>query len=312
MTMTPLRANLAETRPAVTPAGGRRRMRRRRVPWWFLLPGLVIFVVIAVIPTFIGVYFSFTDATTGLAGDFIGLENYFSIFSNETAFPALLRTVLLTLIVTILQNVIGLALALALNSQIKSRHFLRVLFFLPFVLAPLVTGYIWQLMLANDGAINSVLRAAGLGEVAQSWLSQPTTAFLAIVIAMVWQYTGSTMVIYLAGLQSVPHEVIEAAALDGASGFRMFWSVVRPFLAPAITVNFTLTVIGGLRVYDQVVALTGGGPAGTTETISTLIVKYAFTFGEFGYGSALAVLLTIFVLFAAGLQYLGLRKQAQA
>lgn len=311
MTMTPIRADTVEVKPTA-PTASRRKAIRRRVPWWFLVPGLLVFVTVAVIPTLIGIYFSFTDATVGLAGNFVGLENYVSIFGNEIAFPALLRTILLTVIVTILQNVLGLALALALNSQIKSRHFLRVLFFLPFVLAPLVTGYIWQLMLANDGAINSVLRAVGLGEAAQSWLSQPSTAFLAIIIAMVWQYTGSTMVIYLAGLQSVPQEVVEAAALDGASGFRMFWSVVRPFLAPAITVNFTLTLIGGLRVYDQVVALTAGGPAGTTETISTLIVKYAFTFGEFGYGSALAVLLTIFVLIAAGLQYLGLQKQAQA
>ncbi|MET2011210.1 sugar ABC transporter permease [Microbacterium chocolatum] len=290
----------------------RRRGRRAAAPLWFLFPALAIFGAIVLVPSVIGASYSFTDATSGFGGAFIGLENYQEIFSDPSTLGPLWQTLVMAFGVMVLQNVLGLAIAVALNSRIKSRNFLRVLFFMPFVISPLVAGYLWKYLLAPDGAVNQFLKAIGLGSLAQPWLGQPDLALGSLIIAVVWQFTGSSMVIYLAGLQGVPAEVLEAASLDGAGGWRRFWNIVRPFLYPAIMVNFTLSLISGLRLYDQIVAMTGGGPGGSTDSISTVIYRYAFEFGQFGYGSALALILTVLIIVLSSLQYTGLRKQARA
>jgi raffinose/stachyose/melibiose transport system permease protein len=132
------------------------------------------------------------------------------------------------------------------------------------------------------------------------------------VLVVVWQFAGYSMVIFLAGLQSIPREIYEAAALDGTGPFRRFWYVVRPLLAPAITINLMLSIIGGIKLFDQVYALTGGGPGHATDTISTLIYKDAFTLGEFGYSIALAVVLTIIVAIASASQYAVLSRNERA
>ncbi len=285
------------------------RRTRSTAPLWFLVPGLVIYAGIVLVPSIMGASLSFTDATVGTDGAFVGLDNYLAIFRDDATTAPLVQTLIMAVAITVLQNLIGLLLALALNSAIRSRHYLRVVFFAPFVISPLVAGFLWKYILAPDGPLNQALGAVGLGSLEQPWLGDPGLAMVSLVGIVVWQFTGSTMVIYLAGLQSVPREVLEAAALDGATGFRRFWSVVRPFLAPAITVNLTLSLIGGLRLYDQILAMTNGGPGGATDSLSTVIYRIAFQFGEFGYGAALAVVLTIFVIVLSGLQYLGLRKQ---
>lgn len=297
---------------SVALAPQRRRRRRQRVPLWFILPGLVIYTAIVLVPSIIGASYSFTDATSGFGGEFIGLQNFVDIFSDAATLGPVWQTLIMAAGVMALQNLLGLVIALALNTQIKSRNLLRVLFFMPFVISPLVSGYVWKYLLAPDGAVNELLRSVGLDSLAQPWLGDPTLALWSLIIAVVWQFMGSSMVIYLAGLQSVPPEVLEAAALDGAGGFRRFWNVVRPFLYPAITVNFTLSLISGLRLYDQIVAMTNGGPGGSTDSISTVIYRTAFQFGQFGYGSALAVVLTVLIIVLSSIQYSGLRKQAQA
>lgn len=290
----------------------KRRRTRSRVPLWFLLPGLLIYGGIVLVPSIIGASYSFTDASSGFGGNFIGFQNFIAIFSDTATLGPLWQTLVMAFGVMVLQNVLGLAIAVALNSRIKSRNVLRVLFFMPFVISPLVAGYLWKYLLAPDGAVNQFLQAAGLGSLAQPWLGQPTLALWSLIIAVVWQFTGSSMVIYLAGLQSVPPEILEAAALDGAGGARRFWNVVRPFLFPALTVNLTLSLISGLRLYDQIIAMTNGGPGGSTDSISTVIYRTAFQFGQFGYGSALALVLTVLIIALSTLQYSALRKQAQA
>ena len=178
---------------------------------------------------------------------------------------------------------------------------LRVLLFAPAVITPIVTAYLWRNLLSPDGAVNSLLGAVGLDAWRQDWLGDPDLALWSVVGVIVWQFAGYSMVIFLAGLQSVPREIYEAAAIDGAGAVRRFWSVVRPLLAPAFTVNLMLSIIGGIKLFDQVYALTGGGPGHATDTLSTLIYKDAFTLGEFGYSIALAVVLTIIVaVFSAG------------
>ncbi len=303
----------ALTTPTARPAQRQRTARRpgrRGAPLWFLVPGLIIYAAIVLGPSIAGARLSFTDAAVGTTGSFVGIDNYLDILSDTSTLAPLAQTLVMAVGITILQNLLGLLLALALNSAIKTRNLLRVVFFAPFVISPLVAGFLWKYLLAPEGPVNGLLGAIGLESLQRPWLGEPRLALASLIAVVVWQFTGSTMVIYLAGLQSVPNEVHEAAAIDGAQGFRRFWSVTRAFLAPAITVNLTLSLIGGLRLYDQIVAMTNGGPGGATDSLSTVIYRIAFQFGEFGYGGALAVVLTVFVMVLSGAQYLGLRKQA--
>jgi raffinose/stachyose/melibiose transport system permease protein len=189
---------------------------------------------------------------------------------------------------------------------------LRVFLFAPAVVTPIVTAYLWRNLLGPDGAVNSLLAAVGLGSWQQDWLGDPQLALWSIVAVIVWQFSGYSMVIFLAGLQSVPQEIFEAAAMDGAGPARRFWSVTRPLLAPAFTVNLMLSIIGGIKLFDQVYALTGGGPGHATDTLSTLIYKDAFTLGEFGYSIALAVVLTAIVATVSTGQYVVLARNERA
>lgn len=283
------------------------RVARRagvNVPWWFLAPAVAIYLFIVVMPSFRGGFFSFTD-WNGLGEDwaFVGFQNFVDVFSDRAARAALLNTVILAVVATVVQNAIGLALALGLNSMVKSRYVLRVIFFAPVVLTPLVAGYVWSYLLSPSGAVNEGLRAVGLGAFAQDWLGNPQFALGSIIVAIVWQFSGYSMVIFLAGLQAIPEEIIEASIIDGAGAWRRFWSVIFPLLNGAVVINVMLSLIGGLKQFDQVVAMTGGGPGTATETISTLIYKNAFALGEYPFSVALAVVMTVLIAGLAAVQY---------
>jgi raffinose/stachyose/melibiose transport system permease protein len=291
------------------------RAYRRRVapPWWFALPAILFFAFVVLVPSARGLYYAFTD-WDGLDPEFafIGRRNFTDMLSDADALQAIWHTILIAVAITVIQNGIGLLLALGVNSMIKTRNLLRVLLFAPVVVTPVVTAYLWRNLLSPDGAVNSLLDAIGLSSWQQDWLGDPGLALWMIVVVVVWQFAGYSMVIFLAGLQSIPREIYEAAAIDGTGAFRRFWSIVRPLLAPAITVNLMLSIIGGIKLFDQVYALTGGGPGHATDTISTLIYKQAFTLGEFGYSIALAVVLTIIVAIVSAGQYSVLSRNEKA
>jgi len=314
MTMTsdpPLRSRDST---AVPPRTASRRGRRQTAPpWWFVLPALVLFAFVVLVPSVRGVYYAFTD-WDGLSPDFtiVGLGNFAEVARDPDAVQAIGHTLLIAVAITVIQNGFGLLLALGVNTIIKSRNVLRVFLFAPAVVTPIVTAYLWRNLLGPDGAVNSLLAAVGLSSWQQDWLGDPRLALWSIVAVIVWQFGGYSMVIFLAGLQSVPKEINEAAAMDGAGPVRRFWSVTRPLLAPAFTINLMLSIIGGIKLFDQVYALTGGGPGHATDTMSTLIYKDAFTLGEFGYSIALAVLLTIIVAVASTGQYLLLSRGERA
>jgi raffinose/stachyose/melibiose transport system permease protein len=274
---------------------------------------MVLFAFVVLVPSARGVYYAFTD-WDGLSPDLdlVGLSNFTAMLDDPDALQAVWHTLLIAVAITIVQNGIGLLLALGVNTMIKSRNVLRVLLFAPAVITPIVTAYLWRNLLGPDGAINSLLGAVGLGSLRQDWLGDPDLALWMIVLVVVWQFAGYSMVIFLAGLQSVPREIYEAAAIDGSGAFRRFWSIIRPLLAPAITINLMLSIIGGIKLFDQVYALTGGGPGHATDTISTLIYKDAFTLGEFGYSIALAVVLTVIVAIASAGQYAVLSRNERA
>jgi raffinose/stachyose/melibiose transport system permease protein len=303
-----------KTRPSGRAAAVARATRRpATAPWWFALPAMLLFTFVVLIPSARGVYYAFTD-WDGLDPNFsfVGLQNFADLAADPTARQAVWHTVVIAVAIMVIQNGVGLLLALGVNSMIKTRNVLRVLLFAPAVVTPIVTAYLWRNLLGPDGAVNSLLSAVGLGSWQQDWLGDPHLALWMIVLVIVWQFAGYSMVIFLAGLQSIPREIYEAAAIDGTGSVRRFWSVVRPLLAPAITINLMLSIIGGIKLFDQVYALTGGGPGHATDTISTLIYKDAFTLGEFGYSIALAVVLTIIVAIVSAGQYTVLNRNERA
>jgi len=305
-----LKDRLSERAAAAPPRPSRRHVTP---PWWFAVPALLLFAFVVLVPSARGVYYAFTD-WDGLDPDFsfIGLDNFAEMTRDPDAVQAIWHTLVIAVAITIIQNGFGLLLALGVNSLIKSRNVLRVLLFAPAVVTPIVTAYLWRNLLGPDGAVNSLLGAVGLGSWGQDWLGDPQLALWSVVAVIVWQFAGYSMVIFLAGLQSVPKEIFEAAAIDGGGPIRRFWSITRPLLAPAFTINLMLSIIGGLKLFDQVYALTGGGPGHATDTISTLIYKDAFTLGEFGYSIALAVVLTIIVAVASTGQYAVLSRSERA
>ena len=295
---------------------GLRRLRRARGPvevsWWFLVPGLAIYGLVLVYPSIQGVGFAFTD-WSGLASDFefTGLANFRTFLADPQAYSALSNTIIIALGITVIQNAVGLAIALAVHSNLKARAILRVLFVLPTTVATVIVAVLWSYLYTSRGPINLALGSVGLDEFTRSWVGDPSTVLGAIVLVVVWQFAGYSMVIFLAGLESIPGELQEAASLDGAGAFSRFLHVTLPLIAPALTINLMLSLIGGLKLFDQIFVMTGGGPGYASETLSTALYKQAFQSGRFGYGTAIALVLTVFVTFAALLQLFVLRRHGE-
>jgi raffinose/stachyose/melibiose transport system permease protein len=288
----------------------RRPRRRPTAPLIWLAPGLLLLLAARYIPTVLGANYAFTD-WNGLSSvyNIVGLDNFQTIFNDPDSRQALVNTLVLAVTVVIASNVLGMSLALALDSAIKTRNIVRAVFFAPAVLSPLATAYIWRYIFQIDGPLNRLFGAVGLGAWERGWLADPTWAQWAVAVVTVWQFTGLAMVVYLTGLQSIPAELTEAASVDGAGPWRRFRAITLPLLAPATTIALTLTTIMALGIFDQVVALTGGGPAGKTATLSTVIYEQTFSLGRFGYGTALAVILTVVITLASVTQLLVLRSR---
>jgi raffinose/stachyose/melibiose transport system permease protein len=279
------------------------------VPWAFALPAIVFVLLFQVAAPLLAGWYAFTDWNGLSAAHWVGIDNFKEILRTPATAGALWNTLKLAGSFLVIVNLLGLGLALGLHRTLKTRHFLRSLFFLPFVLAPLATSYLWSYIFDFQGPLNQLFGAIGLDSWKQPWLGDPGLALWTILVVMVWQYTGLTMIIYLAGLTGIPDELDEAAAVDGAPMWMRLRRITLPLLAPAITVNATLTLVIGLRAFDQVIALTNGGPVDASETLATQVYKQTFVLGRFGYGAAFALLLTALVLAASIAQLLILRAR---
>jgi raffinose/stachyose/melibiose transport system permease protein len=302
-------------RDSVPAAGGGRSARPRRTRpliqyghWWWALPAVVMVLLIHYIATAGGAFYAFTDYTGIGDYDFIGLENFQRIFETPALIGSIKNTLYLAFGFLIVTNVVGLLLALAVNRTLKTRYLLRVLFFMPVVLSSLAVSYVWKFIFDFNGPLNDVIGWFGVEP--KTWLADPTLALIAVLVVMAWQTTGMVMVIYLAGLATVPPEIEEAAALDGAGTWRRFRSITVPSIKPSIAIASTLMLIQGLRVFDQVMALTGGGPAGATETLATQVYKQTFALSNFGFGAALALMLTVIILVFSVLQQAATRDRS--
>lgn len=279
------------------PAKRRRPRNRLGPPWLFIAPALLCYGAIVLYPSASGVLYAFTD-WSGL-GDwsFVGLRNFDSLLHDDRALGALRNTLLLTVAIVVVQNGVGLLLALGVHARIKSRMLLRAVFFAPVVVSPVMVAFLWKYVYnpAPDAGLNGVLGAVGLGSLRQDWLGDPSIALWSVAAMVVWQYAGYSMVIFLAGLEGISKDVREAATIDGAGPVKRFRYVTWPLLAPATTINVMLSTIGGLKIFDQVFAATAGGPGYATETLSTVLYKEAFVFGRYGYSTAVALVLALFV-----------------
>jgi raffinose/stachyose/melibiose transport system permease protein len=284
----------------------------RRVPWLFVGPAVAVFGAVLLVPSAFGAYYAFTDWDGLTSASWVGVENFRELTRLSEGRDVLLHTVLLAAGYVVVVNLAGLGLALALHATLKTRHVLRALFFLPVVVSPLVVAYIWKFILDSYGPLNEALGAIGLESLQKPWLGQPSTALWAIVLVMVWQFSGYHMLIYSAGLQGMQAEVQEAALVDGAGPWRRFKDITLPLLVPAIAVSVALSTITAFTVFDQVMALTGGGPAGATETIGTYVYKQAFVNGRYGYSAAASLVLVAAVAALALVQMRALRRRSGA
>jgi raffinose/stachyose/melibiose transport system permease protein len=278
------------------------------VPWLLALPGVVALLAFHFLPIGFGAFYAFTNWNGLSHATWIGLQNFREIFGDERSRGALWHTLELAGCFAVIVNAIGLTLALGLHRAVKTRNLLRTLFFAPVALSPFAVALLWQWIFDYQGALNRILVDVGLGSWQRAWTNDPSTAIWTILIVMIWQYSGLAMVLYLAGLQGISDEIYEATLVDGASTWFRLRKIVLPLLAPALTVSATLTLIHGLRVFDQVKALTDGGPAGATETLTTQVYTQTFSNSRYGYGAAFSLILTTLITVMVLTQLVLLRR----
>lgn len=274
--------------------------RPRMLP--FAAPALILYGLVMVYPTLKGAALAFTNSKGGRSYDFIFLDNFQRLLGDQAALASIVNTVILTLSLVVVQTGLALAIALGLHQPLKLRGALRTVFFLPFILPSLIVGVLWQFLYNPGGPVDTVFEAAGLGWAVRLWLGDTDVALWSVIIALIWQNVGFSIVVYLAGLEQIPGELFEAASIDGATGWKTFWNVTRPLLGPATTINLTLTLVGALKIFDQIFVMTGGGPGYATEVLSLITYKQSFVLGNWGYGSAVALVLTMIVAAAAIIQ----------
>ncbi|WP_297182303.1 carbohydrate ABC transporter permease [uncultured Enorma sp.] len=262
---------------------------RMKTFYAILIPVLVLFVAFNTYPLITGFFYSFTDSKGYGAFNMVGLLNYADLFTDTRVLNSYLFTFKVAVVATILTNVISLMLAMALSSKIKFKSALRGLFFVPQILGALVVGYVFQFLFT--------WLIPAFFNTDYTILGDPTWAWIAIVVVLVWQGCAQTTIIYITGLSSVPEDVYEAGALDGAKGWNKFRYITLPLIMPSITTNMVLVMKNMLMVFDQIVAMTSGGPSQSTESISYLIYNNGLSGGQFGFQCANAVI--FFILIAA-------------
>ncbi|MBO5160556.1 MAG: sugar ABC transporter permease [Lachnospiraceae bacterium] len=285
--------------------------KRARTMNLFYVPALILFAVFVIYPFTKGIFLSFTN-WNGYSQSYkmVGINNYIRMLTDQNVHRALLNTIIYGVGSTLLQNVFGLALALLLNQKFRGKSVVRTMVYLPVMIAPLIMGYVMYFFFTyNNGALNDILGVFGLEAI--DWLASGTrgTAILTIVNSL--QFVGISMVIYLAGLQGIPDMYYEAAAIDGINSVQRFFYITLPLLMPAISSSVTINLIGGLKLFDIISALTGGGPGYDTNSLSTLVHRTYFASENAGYASAIGLIsfVLIMVLSNIVLKYLD-KKEA--
>lgn len=282
---------------------------RRMFGLWMLMPAIVMMVVFVAYPVISTVWSSFTNAKIQTqVTRFVGLENYRKVLKDPLVWSSLTFTVSFTVIATTLETVLGMALALIMNRKFKGQGFVRAMILIPWAIPTIVSGMMWQFMFAEGyGIINQLLLSSGIASASVPWLTQARWSFLAIVIADSWKTAPYMSLMLLSGLQTIPVELYESAAIDGANAINKFRYITLPLLRPVLMVSLLFRTVQSFRIYDLICALTNGGPANSTQSLTMYTVKTYFNFGNTGYGAALAMVtflvsMVIACLFADGMK----------
>lgn len=275
---------------------------RMRTYYWIVGPMVVLFAFFHTLPVLTGVFYSFTNYAGFGDWRFVGISNYINLFRDDRVLGAYGFSFLFAITATLLTNAISLVIALALNSKIAFRNFFRGVFFIPYVLALLVIGFVFRFIFGTS--LPELL--SGIPLFADNILTNPTWAWTAIVLLQVWQGCAFAIILYLAGLQTIPDELYEAASLDGASAWQKFRSITFPMIWAYFTINMVLSAKNFLQVFDPIVALTDGGPGTATESVTMLIQRGGLTGGEFAYQTANAVIFFIIITIVSLIQFKGL------
>jgi ABC-type sugar transport system permease subunit len=257
-------------------------------------PGLLIYFCFLLVPILLCIYYSFFN-WNGIdpSYQFVGLKNFIEGVQDKQFLHALAVTLFITIVTTVCVNGFGIFFAILLNKKGKMTNFYRSVFFFPLLMSSVAVGFIWKSILSYNGLFNNLLEHFGNERI--EFLGNPTYAVLTITFLAIWQSTGFVIVIYLAGLQTIPGELFDAANIDGASKWQQFRNVTFPLLAPAFTTSIVFNFTGMMREYDRVAVLTSGGPAGSTETIAYQVVRVGFSANRLSYASSLAVYMLIVV-----------------
>ena len=263
---------------------------------WFYVPAVVLMILFIAYPLGNAIYLSFFKWNGySVKKDFIGVQNYISMFNDKTFVSSLKNTLLYGFVCTFLQQVIGLAMAVFLNTKFKGRGIARTVIYMPAMVSGLVMGYIMYFFFQTKGGVmNDILSSMGLATV--DWLGNGNTAIAVIIFINTWQFVGVSMVIYLAGIQGVSQSYIEAATVDGANAWQRFRFITLPLLQPALASSVIYNLIGGLKLYDVIIALTDGGPAKKTHSLATYIANRYFDAERAGYAAAIGVFSFVMIM----------------
>lgn len=261
-----------------------------------ILPAFLGFVILFIVPTIMSFLYSVTNWSVYSSDiHFIGLRNFEKLFSDVKTVAAIKHSVVYAIVITIVQNIFAILLAVLLNRKTKGANFVKVITFLPAVLSIMVVGYLFQYIMtsADGGLLNSIIQFFGGNPV--NWLGNKDIALYSVLATQVWQWTGWSMVIYIANLKSIDSSLYEAANIDGATGIQKFFRVTLPLLYPAASFNILMSLIGGMKMFDAVFVMTKGGPGYATETIMTTLIREGFNSGRTAYACAFAVVFFIVV-----------------
>jgi raffinose/stachyose/melibiose transport system permease protein len=270
--------------------------RKRDLTEFMSLPALLLFSIFFVYPLLKGVQMSLTDWDGMGEATFVGMANFTRFFQDSRAMGDIRTTLIFAAGSAILLNMIGLVYALLMEKPFHGRSLTRVIIYLPAIISPLIMGYIWYFLLQpGRGFIYHALEQLGTSFPLGSWMSDYPTAMMVLIFVNVWQYSGMTMIIYLAGLHNIPTELREAATIDGATSWQRFIGVTLPLLLPAIRINVVTNIIGSLSVFDVIMSLTEGGPGYATESLSIYIMRMCYG-SRTGYSTAVALILFFIIL----------------
>jgi raffinose/stachyose/melibiose transport system permease protein len=306
--------------PLAPPPGAVAPRRRPRGRGWltitlFLLPALVLFLGLVITPVAFGVYTSFFkwNGFVGVPMEFVGLENFRLLLEDDTFKGDLVRGGILVGLSLVIQLPVALGLALLLNQQIRFRGVYRLIFFAPYVLSEVIAAVLFTMVLSPEtGLVNQVLTRVGLESLTQEWLGNTDLVLYSLFFVISWKYFGFHMILYLAGRQNIPKELIEAAMTDGAGNWQVFRRITLPLLGPTIRISVFLSVIGAIQLFDMVYVLTGGGPVNSSETMAVTMFLYGFDRQTVGYASAISVaMFLISLVFAIFYQRFVLRRDIE-